>query len=344
MEEAERFSDLLFTTVRQGQTTLPELAGSLARVTGLAAKAGVDFEELLAAIAALTVTGTPPSQAITQIQGAIAAILKPSEQATKLAAELGIEFSAQRLAAVGLEGILQDVAGATGGNTEQMARLFGRVEALNGVLTLTGLGADKFAENLIAMGDATGAVDAAFAKFAGDISLNNQKIVNALRGVAIEIGDPLLAAYGGVAEAIAAVFNAVGANVADGQLGGLVQYIESVFGDVEQVFRNIAKNLPAALEQADLSGFIKNIDDVRAGVVELFSGLDLNTPEGLARAITIAADAFGNLGTFVGSTIGSFEKFLTAGVKLVENVNSLGDGFFRFAGEVGGASIVLDFL
>src|SRR5690554_3790748 len=61
MDEAERFSDLLFTTLAKGVTTLPELGASLGSVTGLAATAGVSFEELMAAIATLTATGSPIS-------------------------------------------------------------------------------------------------------------------------------------------------------------------------------------------------------------------------------------------------------------------------------------------
>lgn len=342
MEDAERFSDLLFTTVKQGQTTLPELSASLAQVTGLAATAGVSFDELLSAVAALTSTGTPTAQAITQIRGAISAIIKPSGDAATLAGELGIEFGAQRLAAVGLAGVLDDVKGATGGNVDQMARLFGRVEALGGVLTLTGLGANQFSDNLDAMTNSAGATEAAFAKMADSVQFSNQRVVNALRGVAIEIGGPLLESYGGVADAIAGVFNAVGANVAKGQLGGLVKYIESVFEDTEAVFRNIARNLPKALETADLSGFIQNIEAVREGISEALSGLDLNTVDGLSDAITLVADLFGQLGTFVGGAIESFGIVVDAAVKVAEAINKTDSSLINLAGSLGGVSVILD--
>ncbi len=83
MDEAEHFSDLLFQTVKNGVTTLPELGGSLSQVTGLAATAGVSFEELLAAVATLTATGSSTSSAITQIRGAISTLLKPTKEASR---------------------------------------------------------------------------------------------------------------------------------------------------------------------------------------------------------------------------------------------------------------------
>ena len=58
-KDAEAVSDALFTTVKDGQTTLPELAASLAQVTTVAANSGVSFDELMASLAALTVTGMP---------------------------------------------------------------------------------------------------------------------------------------------------------------------------------------------------------------------------------------------------------------------------------------------
>lgn len=341
-DEAARFSDLLFTTVEKGQTTLPELAASLSQVTGIAATAGVSFDELLAAVAALTATGTPTAQAVTQIRGAISALLKPSSQASDLAAELGIEFNAQRLAAVGLDGVLQEVKEATGGNVEQMALLFGRVEALNGVLTLTGLGADRFADNLLAMDQAAGATGDAYDKMAGDIEQSNQRLSNALRGLLIEIGQPLLDEYGSVTSAIAEIFNALGVSVQKGELGGLVDYIESVMADLAGVLEDVARNLPAALESADLSGFTRNLEAVIEGVRELLSGVDLSTEDGLKTLIEGVGAGFARLGEFVGSAVAALGPLLDALLKIAETIVNLDERWFQLGGTVGGVAIVID--
>lgn len=338
MDDAERFSNALFTTVKQGQTTLPELASSLASVTGLAATAGVSFEELLAAIATLTSTGTPTSQAITQIQGAISAILKPSSQAKALAAELGIEFNAERLAAVGLSGVLADVAEATGGNSSQMALLFGRVEALNGVLTLTGLGADKFAENLQAMAASAGTVDAAFAIMVQSVDVAAQKINNALTGLFITIGAPLLDEFSGVAEAIAEIFRSIAesAKSGDGGIADLIAFIESQFQGLQETLQAVARNLPAALEGADFSGFINGVKVVTEAVSNLFGGLDLTSVEGLTSAIELVGLAFESLSQFSAGVIDSLKPLFSQITTIGGGLSDLNPELFRAAGDMAG--------
>ena len=338
MDDAERFSDALFTTVKQGQTTLPELASSLASVTGLAATAGVDFEELLAAVATLTSTGTPTSQAITQIQGAISAILKPTSQAASLAKDLGLEFNLSRLQAVGFSGILSEVQAATGGNAEQMAVLFGRVEALNGVLTLTGLGADKFAENLKAMASSAGSVDQAFDIMVQSVDASSQRVQNALTGLFVSIGAPLLDEFGGVAEAVAGIFQALGdsARSGDNGVGELVAFIESQFQGLEDTLSTVAQNLPAALQQADFSGFTAGVQVVTDAVTGLFDGIDLSTAEGLADAITIVGNAFNGLSQFTAGVIDSLEPLFDQFTEVAGGLRDLDESFFNALGNAAG--------
>lgn len=342
MDEAQSFADALFTTVAQGQTTLPELANSLSQVTSLAANAGVDFEELLSAIAALTATGAPTSQAITSIRAAISNIIKPTADARDLAEELGIEFNATALESGGLKGVLDDVAEATGGNTEQMARLFGSTEALNAVLGLTGEGADAFVDSLAAMENSTGAVEQAFATMADSVSNSNQQVANAIQSVLIAIGGPLLDEYGGVADAIAAIFNAIGQNVSQGQLGGLVAYLESVMADAVNALAAIAQALPEALELADLSGFQNGIEAVIESIQNLFEGFDLTTPQGLANAIEGLGQAFSTLSSFTAGAIESLQWIFDALANGDGDVLEFAEQWANAAGNIAGFATQLN--
>ncbi|WP_018871978.1 phage tail tape measure protein [Thioalkalivibrio sp. ALJ16] len=342
MEEAARFSDALFTAVQEGQTTLPELGNSLSRVTGLAATGGVEFEELLAAISALTATGTPTNEAITRIQQALSNIINPTQQARTMAAELGIEFNATTLRSEGLAGMLDMVAQATGGSEEQMGKLFGSTNGLLAVLDLTGNAAEGFAGSLDSMADNAGATDRAFADMAGSVEQQNQRVANSLRGLAIEIGGPLLEQYGGVTDALTAVFQAVGANVRDGQLGGLVGVVEGILADTESVFRSMAENMGEALEDADLSGFERGIDALREAVQNLFQNQDLSTAEGLASAMTTLADAFAGLSQFTAGVIESFQFLFDLMVRAGSATAELDDSLFRLAGRFGGIATQID--
>lgn len=54
----------------------------------LASSLGIDFNELMSATAALTTTGMPASQAYTGLKAALSNVLKPTKDATELAANL----------------------------------------------------------------------------------------------------------------------------------------------------------------------------------------------------------------------------------------------------------------
>lgn len=185
-------SDILFTGVRLGKTTVAELASSLGNVAPLAAAAGVSLEEVVAAVAGLTSQGQSTSVAVTGIRQAIAGLLKPTSEAQKEAARLGISFDAAALESKGLAGVLADVERATGGSKESLAQLFGSVEALNAVLGLIGPSGDKFTESLEAMGVATGATDVAFEKINKSLSQRLLVQLGILSNIALEVGEVLL--------------------------------------------------------------------------------------------------------------------------------------------------------
>jgi TP901 family phage tail tape measure protein len=164
IDDLAKTNDLLFTAVRMGKTTVDEIAGSIGRVAPLAAQAGVGIDEVLTAVAALTLQGSSTAEAMTQLRGIFSSMTKPSEQAKKMAEELGIQFDVTALKSKGLQGVLNDIAEATEGDSAKMAMLFGEVEALNGVLALTGKGVEDFENILSEMGVSVGATDEAVAK------------------------------------------------------------------------------------------------------------------------------------------------------------------------------------
>ncbi|HHB11933.1 MAG TPA: phage tail tape measure protein, partial [Chromatiales bacterium] len=278
-DEAARYSDILFQTVRQGQTTIPQLAQSLAQVTGTAAGASVPFEEIAAAIATLTAAGLPTSQAITAIKAALSNILKPASQATKLAGELGIQFDAAALKSKGFSGVLADVARATGGNVDKLGQLFGSVEALNGVLILAGTGADAFRANLEAMGQSAGSTQTAFEKMAGNVDLAMQRVKNAAFSALSQIGQPFIDEFNNIADAISAVFAAVGQSFDAGSFDPLIQVVEDAARAIDSLLDDIAANLPQALEQIDWSPITDNLRNLGDALSQIFGGLDLSTTE-----------------------------------------------------------------
>lgn len=161
-EAVQKVSDLAFQTVKLGQTSMPELAASLGKAVPLAATLGVQTEDLFGSFATLTgVTGNT-AEVATQMRATLQALINPSKDMAEVLADLGYESGAAMIQSLGLQGTLNTLQQATGGNTQQLAKMFGSVEALNAVLALTGPQADVFTEKTAAMMEAAGATAEAF--------------------------------------------------------------------------------------------------------------------------------------------------------------------------------------
>lgn len=335
-QDAGKVSDLFFQIIADGKIEMGDLSRSLANITPISAAAGVSLEEVGAAIAVLTAGGMQPSTAIDALRSAISNIIKPSEQAANLAAELGIEFNAAALKSKGLAGVLDDVARATGGNTDKMALLFGDVTGLAAVLSLTGPQAEAFAKSIKSMGDSAGAVDAAFKKMTDSMDASVAKITNAMTVLLNRIGAPLLDEFGGITKAIAAIFNALGASVKDGELGGLVKYVEGLMKELQATLETVAKNMPAALAGADFSGFTNGIDVVVKSIKDLFGGIDLSTVSGLQSAIELVGAAFLGLSSYVSGVIDSFKPLFDQLAGVASGLDGIDSSVFKTAGEMAG--------
>lgn len=155
--------DKMFETVKRGKVEMPQLAQSIGLVTNVAAQTGVTIDEMFAAIATSSRT-TRPAQAIEGFRQALVNIIKPSQEAVDVAERLGIAFDADTLKRKGFVQFLNDVTTAAKGNKHDLATLFGDVQALSFVLSITGNNAKQLASDLDGMGKSAGNVDAAFAK------------------------------------------------------------------------------------------------------------------------------------------------------------------------------------
>lgn len=192
-EEAEALANKYLVTQNKGKTTFGELAGSLGTVAATANAAGVDIDSLLSSVAALTANGIKTEMAVTGVKAALSNIIKPTDDARKVAKELGIDFSTTALRAKGLSGFLQDVRQKTGGNIDVMGKLFGSVKALNAVMTLTGdSGMAIMNDTMAEMKTNTTALDDAFETMTSSSTEQFKITVNELKNVAVALGTQLL--------------------------------------------------------------------------------------------------------------------------------------------------------
>lgn len=133
-EEARDIANSTFAANKYGKTTFKEIASSIGKVAPIAASLGVDFDSLAATIVATTKAGISTKESVTGIRGALTNVIKPTKDAAKLAADLGIEFSSSALKAKGWHAFLSDIMAKTGGNTDALATLIPNVRGLATVM------------------------------------------------------------------------------------------------------------------------------------------------------------------------------------------------------------------
>jgi TP901 family phage tail tape measure protein len=342
-DQAGKFSDVFFQTVKLGQTTVPELAQSLANVSGIASSAGVPIETLGAAIAALTASGIKTPEAMTGIKAALENIIKPSETCQKAAAALGIQFDAGALQSKGFEGVLKDVITATGGNIEKMSGLFGSVEALNAALIL---GKDKsgvFAGALDAMKNSAGSTDAAYKIMADNMSLATQNLKNNVEVVLIDIGEKILPKFGGDVNALAQVFKSAKFALDSGAFDPVFAILDDAGAAIGRALTAIAKNFPEAMKQVKFDDLVRALKDLGGSFGTLFDNIDIDTPEGLAKAIQGVVDTITSLIDITTGMVDAFKPMWDSLTSAVGGFNDLDSSAKKSGGEIlATAKLVVD--
>lgn len=257
--DAEGLANKFLVTQNLGKTTFGALAGSIGNVAPTANAAGVSVDELLASVASLTANGIGTSEAMTGMKAALSNIIKPTGEAGKLAEQLGVDFSAAALQAKGWAGFLADLQDKTGGNTDQLATLFGSVEALNTVLTLTSeQGTALMNKTLGEMASNTTALDEAYKAMSGTLEVTAQKIGTSLQNLGIQFYESV---QGPAQEAADGVLDAVRTLSSAFQEGGLSGAVQALGGLAANALTALASSAPAFLDtavEADLARSVIN--------------------------------------------------------------------------------------
>ena len=161
-EAVQKASDLAFQTVKLGQTTFPELARSIGKVTPQASALGVKQKELFSVMATATGVTGGAAEVSTQFKATLQALMSPSEDMLKLYEKQKVADGKALIAKRGLAGALKIIAAESEKTGKPLQNLLKSSEAVNLALALTGGQSDTFAEKLELMGDVTGATAEAF--------------------------------------------------------------------------------------------------------------------------------------------------------------------------------------
>ena len=166
-KDADKVVNQMIGTQNAGKIVVGEYAHKIGAVATTAAQAGVSLEELNAFIATATVKGVSANSSIDGMRAAISAVLKPSQEASEYAAQLGVNFSAAGLKAGGLSGIMAQLREKNADSADSLVKLFGSVEAVAAIIPSAGDGMKDFAKNLETIKGAS--ADDAFNKMSNSI-------------------------------------------------------------------------------------------------------------------------------------------------------------------------------
>ena len=190
---AQKASDIMFQTVKLGKTDFTQLSNSLFNVIPIASAIGVQFEDIGAAIAAMTAQGVPTSVATTQIRQSLVELNKEGSVAYETFKQISGESFKDFIAGGGnLQEALQmmsDYAEKTG---KEVTSMFSSVEAGNAVLALSGKNASKFKDYLDQVRNSVGATSEAFKKIDDGAARQFERLKAELSALVIELGNNAL--------------------------------------------------------------------------------------------------------------------------------------------------------
>lgn len=156
---ASDIADTLFVAYDKGRVTLEELESRLGTITPASADLGISFQDVAAAIAAITLNGTNASLSMTQLRNVLLKLEKPGKALQAAFEELGVTTGQELVQKFGgLQGALNALLGTTDGNNRELATMFNRIRAILGVLSLTNNEGVNFNNILASMEDRLGRV------------------------------------------------------------------------------------------------------------------------------------------------------------------------------------------
>lgn len=274
--DAAEASDLMFTAVRLGKTNFEQLSASLSNVTPIASGLGVKFDDVSAALAAMTAKGTPTAQATTQLRSLFVELSKAGGKTAKTFEDIAGKSFQDFIAEGGNTADALDLMKRAADDSDvQLQDLFGSVEA--GAAALSLASGTTFHENIDEMGRSAGATNQAFDRMMKGLGPMIDRAKAWAAVLLIDIGQKLApvieAAMARIAEGFAlvsawwdengpAIMTKIG-EVRDAIMG----WIDEVRPAIESWVTNVLASITEWWE-ANGPTVISLVEDLRAGIVD----------------------------------------------------------------------------
>lgn len=192
---AGKATAILVATVREGKAEASDIAPALGRVIPVAAQLGISFDQVGAAMAAMTRVGFDAAESGTNISGIMSALLKPTKQAADILAEFGLsgEMLRKKVREEGLLSVLQLLKDTIGQNDEALAAIFPNIRAFRGLLSLVGENAESTRAIFKALANTTeDELDRAFGAMTDTAQFKFKQALATVQTALIQLSDAVL--------------------------------------------------------------------------------------------------------------------------------------------------------
>ncbi|MFF4504838.1 phage tail tape measure protein [Streptomyces sp. NPDC001401] len=193
--KASDVMDVMFQTVNKGVISFEELALHLGDIVPMAAAAGISFDDLAAAYAAVTLAGVPAAESATGLNMLMTRLMQPTQELSNEMHKLGYESAASAVQQDGLYVVVNKLARATHGSAEAITGLFHDVRASRAMLALAANDGRNYAstyEGIANQVERAGATQKAFQMQMNTTSGQWSMFVNRARALGIDLGRALL--------------------------------------------------------------------------------------------------------------------------------------------------------
>lgn len=210
-KDATKVSNAFFSAQVKGKVTVAELAQNVGVVAPFATQANISFQELLATMSQLTAAGIPIAESTTAIKGVISALIKPSNEATKVLRFMGVASNLTELQSQSLTKTLLDLAVASEKYPNKLAKA---IPNIRGFLAAAALGPEELAriDNMVKLMEQD-LLSPAVVKKTKTFNFVMGQTFGSIKILAISIGSslaPVIKFLGRLIQTLTAVFESFG--------------------------------------------------------------------------------------------------------------------------------------
>jgi TP901 family phage tail tape measure protein len=187
-------SDILFTGVRMGKTTMTELSANMSKVAPIAANLKVPLDQVVGSLDAMTLQGEPTAEAATKIKAMLAELSQEGSKSSEIFEQVGGKsFTAFIQGGGTLQQALQIMASASSQYGGSIKNEFGSIDAGMAALMLTSeAGAKAYGSAMDEMAKRTGAAENAYKEMSQTAQQQLNQLKADLHNQLLEIGEAFI--------------------------------------------------------------------------------------------------------------------------------------------------------